>query len=70
MSWCPTNSKRLVTGADDKNIFLWDINNISSDKILPVAQFNGHSKGVCMVDFHHSDQNCFFSVSDDGMLFK
>jgi len=70
LSWNSLRQGQLVSGSDDKQICLWDVQepNQLNDAIDPVTIFKGHTgevEDVCF-SYHHIEQ--FASVSDDKTL--
>jgi histone-binding protein RBBP4 len=75
LSWNPLEEGHLLSGADDQNIFIWDItketqeSTLGSTMVKPTQEFNReHESVVEDVAWHKSDRFIFGSVSDDKQL--
>ncbi|KAH7299378.1 hypothetical protein KP509_24G008300 [Ceratopteris richardii] len=71
LSWSALTEGYLLSGSDDTQICLWDINSSNgSSKILqPMRIFQAHSGVVEDVAWHSSHDYLFGSVGDDWQLF-
>lgn len=69
MVWSKHDQGRLVTGAEDQKLKLFDINSASltenGTQIKAINTFSGHHDVVEDVDWHHKDPNMIGSVGDD-----
>ncbi|KRY68568.1 putative histone-binding protein Caf1 [Trichinella pseudospiralis] len=70
LSWNPGSAGYLLSCAEDKMIFLWDVKSVvSSNSVLqPIEAFTGHEKGVQDVQWHFFNETVFGSVGDDEKL--
>ncbi|KRY53280.1 putative histone-binding protein Caf1 [Trichinella britovi] len=70
LSWNPGNAGYLLSSAEDRMIFLWDVKSvITPNSVLePIETFTGHEKGVQDVQWHFFNENVFGSVGDDEKL--
>mmetsp|Transcript_19713 Transcript_19713/g.61728 ORF Transcript_19713/g.61728 Transcript_19713/m.61728 type:complete len:344 (+) Transcript_19713:387-1418(+) len=67
LSWSPHHKGRLLSGSDDAQICLWDINE-AGESIPCVSSWCGHSQAIEDVAWHLHCQHVFGSVSDDKSL--
>jgi len=72
LSWSPHKDGFLISGSNDTNICLWDVNSVvatmkgnSGTEIKALSTFRGHTDVVEDVDWHCRDINLFGSVGDD-----
>jgi histone-binding protein RBBP4 len=71
LSWSPSvDVGKLLTGAGDSKIALWDITQFSTSKpeLEPSQVFEFHTASVNDVQWHPAHPQYFGSVSDDGTL--
>ncbi|KRX60609.1 putative histone-binding protein Caf1 [Trichinella sp. T9] len=70
LSWNPGNAGYLLSSAEDRMIFLWDVKSVvTPNSVLePIETFTGHEKGVQDVQWHFFNENVFGSVGDDEKL--
>ena len=58
------NEVNLITGGSDKNIFLWDLRNMTKS----IHCFESHKEDVMVCKFHPSKENLFASGSVDRRI--
>lgn len=63
MDWSSITSGKLLSGSDDKNIFLYDLNQPSSEAFSWTA-----SDGVEDVKWSNFDDKIFASAQQDGKI--
>eukprot|EP00252_Welwitschia_mirabilis_P020121 TRINITY_DN4858_c0_g1_i1.p1 TRINITY_DN4858_c0_g1~~TRINITY_DN4858_c0_g1_i1.p1 ORF type:complete len:422 (-),score=96.52 TRINITY_DN4858_c0_g1_i1:169-1434(-) len=69
LSWSPFKHGHLLSGSDDAQICLWDINVTAKNKILDAQQiFKVHEGVVEDVAWHLQHEHLFGSVGDDRQL--
>lgn len=70
ISWNPTKQGLLLSGADDNNIYIWDIENAPMDgsSLESTICLKEHDSVVEDVCWHRLNENLFGSVSDDKRL--
>lgn len=71
VSWNPRDEGKLVSGAEDKNICVWDIQAPSlkaGGTLDPIGIYEGHSEVVEDVAWHMFHSSVFGSVGDDRKL--
>eukprot|EP00455_Lapot_gusevi_P010729 TRINITY_DN1486_c0_g1_i2.p1 TRINITY_DN1486_c0_g1~~TRINITY_DN1486_c0_g1_i2.p1 ORF type:complete len:444 (-),score=104.75 TRINITY_DN1486_c0_g1_i2:43-1329(-) len=70
LSWNPHVEGQLVSGADDRVIFRYDVQAAtkSQNVLEPVAVYNGHTDGVEDVSFHCFHDYLFGSCGDDQKI--
>lgn len=70
LSWSPLQEGYLLSGSDDAQICLWDLQaNTKQSKVLDAKDiYNGHGSVVEDVAWHAKHVNLFGSVGDDHML--
>ena len=69
LSWSSINEGKLITGAYDNGIALWDIQKGGSNNILkPESTFLSHEEPVGDVCFSRRIANTFASVGDDKFI--
>lgn len=70
LSWSPHDPGKLLSGAGDSKIALWDITQFSSisPELAPSRDFSTHTTGVNEVQWHPLHHHYFGSVSDDSSL--
>ncbi|KAK1404509.1 WD-40 repeat-containing protein MSI1 [Heracleum sosnowskyi] len=69
LSWSPFKQGHLLSGSDDAQICLWDINAVPKNKALDAMQtFKVHEGVVEDVAWHQKHENLFGSVGDDHYL--
>jgi histone-binding protein RBBP4 len=66
MAWCPNKKGLLLSGADDKLICTWQVDETKNQNTATI--YNGHTDVVEDVSWHNLDPNVFASVSDDKSL--
>ena len=75
MAWSKLKEGHLLSGSEDTNLCLWDINAGAANstekagrQVQALSTFKGHSDVVEDVDWHAKDPNMIASVSDDQSL--
>jgi histone-binding protein RBBP4 len=75
MAWSKLKEGYLLSGSEDTNLCLWDINagaasstEKSGRQVQAISTFKGHTSVVEDVDWHAKDSNMIASVSDDQSL--
>jgi len=69
LSWSPLKEGQLLSGSNDAQICLWDINAASGRKVLEAKQiFKVHEGAVEDVSWHLKHEYLFGSVGDDCHL--
>lgn len=70
LSWSPLTEGHLLSGSDDAQICLWDLQaNTKQSKVLDAKDiYNGHGSVVEDVAWHAKHVNLFGSVGDDHLL--
>eukprot|EP00003_Mantamonas_plastica_P000750 TRINITY_DN1057_c0_g1_i4.p1 TRINITY_DN1057_c0_g1~~TRINITY_DN1057_c0_g1_i4.p1 ORF type:complete len:334 (-),score=127.86 TRINITY_DN1057_c0_g1_i4:648-1649(-) len=68
MDWNVFTAGRLLTGADDAKVCLWDLDGNQKAKVEPVSVFAGHKDVVEDVCWHRTHDYMFGSVGDDRQL--
>lgn len=70
LAWSPLEAGRLISGADDRKICLWDTASARSDSagVSPTSVYVGHTSVVEDVAWHGHHKDIFGSVGDDKRL--
>ncbi|CAN6812482.1 unnamed protein product [Brassica oleracea] len=69
LSWSKFKAGHLLSGSDDAQICLWDINATPKNKVIDAQQiFKAHEGVVEDVAWHMSHEHLFGSVGDDQYL--
>lgn len=72
LAWNPTVDGRLLSGADDKTICMWDVGAGPSGKVTtelqPTLKMKGHSEVIEDVAWHRQHKELFASCGDDKQL--
>ncbi len=70
IDWNTLDKGKLLSGADDNNILIWDIEGTTRNgsHIEPILKFDAHESVVEDVAWHPKNQHWFGSVSDDRKL--
>ncbi|CAJ1942330.1 unnamed protein product [Cylindrotheca closterium] len=73
MEWSRLTKGHLLSGSEDTNVCLFDINSNGSNEkagrqVKPLSTFKGHTKVVEDVDWHCKDPHMCASVSDDRTI--
>ncbi|CAI2369734.1 unnamed protein product [Moneuplotes crassus] len=70
IDWNEKSKGLLLSGADDNNILVWDINSkeLDGSELEYLHKFEGHESVVEDVKWHKHNENWFGSVSDDRRL--
>eukprot|EP00123_Amoebidium_parasiticum_P013170 comp21807_c0_seq1/m.31045 comp21807_c0_seq1/g.31045 ORF comp21807_c0_seq1/g.31045 comp21807_c0_seq1/m.31045 type:complete len:431 (-) comp21807_c0_seq1:688-1980(-) len=68
LSWNPQHRGRLLSGAYDQTVCLWETENANGPKLAPTRIFTGHTDNVEDVAWHPTKADIFASVGDDRRL--
>jgi histone-binding protein RBBP4 len=70
LAWSPLKSGKLLAGAEDKLICLWDVEAAprAARELAALQTFAGHTAGVQDVGFHPHNEHVFGSCDDNGLL--
>lgn len=72
LAWDPTSQHRLVTGAEDKSVAVWDYRDstggAAAASLRPTAVYNVHTDSVNDVRFSHRRPGVFGSVGEDKLF--
>lgn len=68
ITWNRFSEGVMATGADDKTVALWDINNKGSE-LSPTTVYKQHTSIVNDVSFHEFSPSLLGSVGDDGYFY-
>ena len=71
LSWSPFNSGHVISGSDDSQICLWDVNAVPKGARTLLAKniYKGHTSVVEDVAWHCKHEHLFGSVGDDKKMF-